>query len=83
MPTDDDSTIISELIPPKARAVLYVLTGMLAPFYVVAANAVDLAWYWVGAYASWNGLVAVVAAANTNRPAKNAKADVVHVEGGA
>jgi hypothetical protein len=47
------------------RAVLYVLTVMLAAFYAVATKAVDIAWPYEAAYAAWNAGIGALAVSNT------------------
>jgi hypothetical protein len=62
---DDTPPVVA--IPATVRFSLYVISAMLAAFYVVATQAIELAWYWQAAYAAWNAGVGVLAAANTKR----------------
>lgn len=53
------------LLPPRARAIVYVITAMLGAVYVVAEANVDLVWGWMAAYGAWNVGAGLLAAANT------------------
>lgn len=57
--------MVAELVPARVRAVVYVLTVMLAAAYAVITANVDLHWGWEAGYAAWNALAGVLAAANT------------------
>lgn len=60
---------IAGLFPPRARAVIYVLTVMLSAAYAVIVASVDLHWGWQAAYAAWNALAGALAVSNTSAAA--------------
>ena len=53
------------LLPPRARAVIYVITVILAAAYAVIEANTDLHYGWMAAYAGWNAGAGVLAVANT------------------
>jgi ABC-type Fe3+ transport system substrate-binding protein len=56
---------VADLLPPKWRSLIYLVSVMLAPaFAVIEANA-DLHYGWLAGYAAWNGLVGLLAVSNT------------------
>jgi hypothetical protein len=57
---------ISELLPPRARAIIYVLSAMLAAAWLVIVENADLHWGWVAAYSAWTVGVNLLAAVNTS-----------------
>lgn len=59
--------VLSELIPPRARALIYLATVMLAAAYAVITANIDLEWWWQAGYAAWNALAGTIAAANLTR----------------
>jgi hypothetical protein len=60
---------ISDLFPPRLRAVIYVITVMLAPAYAVIEANTNLHFGWQAAYAAWNGLAGALAVSNTTNSA--------------
>lgn len=60
-------SVLSELIPARARVLIYLATVMLAAAYAVIIANIDLEWWWQAAYAAWNALAGAVAVANTTR----------------
>ena len=59
-------------IPAQARALVYLITVMLAAFYAVVEANIDLHWGWQAGYAAWNAGAAVLAAANVSNSSENA-----------
>jgi hypothetical protein len=57
---------IAGIFPPRVRALIYLSAAMLAPAYAVVEANTNLHFGWVAGYAAWNGLVGVLAAANTS-----------------
>lgn len=63
--TTPTNTAVGDLVPPRIRALVYLLTVMLAAAYVVAEANVALHWGWVAGYAAWNAGAAALAVSNT------------------
>lgn len=59
------ATAVGELLGPRVRAVIYVLTVMLAAAYATVEANVDLHWGVMAAYAAWNAGAGVLAVSNT------------------
>jgi hypothetical protein len=60
--TPPTNTQVAEMFPPRFRAVVYILTVMLAAAFAVVEANIDLHWAWMAGYAAWNaaaGLLAV------------------------
>jgi hypothetical protein len=53
------------MFPAKVRAVIYLVTVMLAAAYAVVESNVNLHWGWQAGYAAWNALAGVLAVSNT------------------
>lgn len=61
------NTAVGDLVPPRARAVVYLVTVMLAAAYAVIEANIDLHWGWQAGYAAWNAVAGVLAVSNTAR----------------
>jgi hypothetical protein len=57
--------MLAEIIPAKARAVVYLVTVMLAAAFAVVEVNTSLHWGWQAGYAAWNAGAGVLAVANT------------------
>lgn len=60
--------MLADLVPAPVRAVVYLLTVMLAAAYAVIEANTHLHWGWQAGYAAWNALAGALAVANTPRP---------------
>lgn len=60
----DHITALGAIFPPRARALIYLATVMLAAAYAVVEANIDLHWGWLAAYAAWNAGTGVLAAVN-------------------
>jgi hypothetical protein len=58
---------VSELLPPKVRAIIYVVAAMLAGAWLVIVENANLHWGWVAAYSAWSIGTHLLAAANTSQ----------------
>lgn len=60
-----EPTALSSILAPRQRAIVYVLSVMLAAAYAVVEANVDLHWGVMAGYAAWNAGVGVLAVSNT------------------
>ena len=56
---------IAELVPPKVRAVIYLLPAMFSAAYGVIEANTSVHWGWQAAWAAWTAGAGLLAAANT------------------
>lgn len=59
------TTVLSELFPPKLRALVYVVSAMISSAYAVIEANTNLHWGWLAALAAWNTFAGLLAASNT------------------
>jgi hypothetical protein len=65
---------VSDLLPPKVRAIIYVVAAMLAAAWVVITENAALHWGYVAGYAAWQVGVNLLAASNTMSSTPNLQA---------
>ena len=65
MAASPTNTAISEVIPPRWRATIYIVSAMLAAAWAVIEANVDIPWPYLAGYAAWNAGVGLLAASNT------------------
>jgi hypothetical protein len=65
---------VSDLLPPKVRAIIYVVAAMLAAAWVVITENTNLHWGYVAGYAAWGVGVNLLAASNTMSSTPNLQA---------
>lgn len=61
------NTAVADIVTPRQRSIIYVLTVMLAAAYAVVEANIDLHWAWMAGYAAWNAGVGLLAVSNTAR----------------
>jgi len=68
-PTQPSFAPIADLFSARVRSLIYLLSILVAPAYLVVEANVTMPWPVLAAYASWNALVGLVAVSNVPRAA--------------
>jgi hypothetical protein len=63
--TQPTNTAVGDVLPPRVRALIYVLSAMLAAAYGVIEANTNVHWGWLAGYAAWNAGVGLLAVSNT------------------